>query len=120
MSTVKTNPLSHAKVAARPRGRPSNLSKFLARQGDLFADAQYRTQLEGAASTGSRPHQIEDAVLAPHAEGVGCQNARTARSEARTERTDLAINSAFFDARKTPEIFHQRRSSTADESGLQD
>lgn len=61
-----------------------------------------------------------DAALARLAEGVGCQNARTARSEARTERTDLAANSAFFDAPQTPEIFHQRRSSTADESGLQD
>ena len=61
-----------------------------------------------------------DAALGHLAEGVGCQNARTARSEARTERTDLAANSAFFDALQTPEIFHQRRSSTADESGLQD
>lgn len=43
---TQSEKLSHAKVAVRPRGRPTNLSKFLARQGDLFADAQYRARLE--------------------------------------------------------------------------
>lgn len=86
--------------------------KTLAERLQWMADnlPGFRAELEAA----------RNASLARHAEGVGCQNARTARSEARTERTDLATNSAFFDARQTPEVFHQRRSSTADESGLQD
>lgn len=72
MSGKKTHSLFGAKSSARPRGRPSNLSKFLARQGDLFADAQYRAQLEqkypylrsveGAASNGVRPQRSEDAT----------------------------------------------------------
>lgn len=73
-------------------------------------------------SLAERLQWIADNPARPcQAEGC-CQNARTARSgsAARTERTDLAANSAFFDALQTPEIFHQRRSSTADESGLQD
>jgi len=49
------------------------------------------------------------------------ENGRTARSEARTERPAFeAANSAFFDASETRRFFHQRRSSTADESGLPD
>lgn len=85
-----------------------------------------KTQVERLQWMGDKHHgfraelEAHDAALARLAEGIGCQNARTARSEARTERTDLAANSAFFDAPQTPEIFHQRRSSTADESGLQD
>ena len=69
---VNAAELLRAKVAPRPRGRPSNLSKFLARQGDLFSDAQYRAQLEekyphlrsieGAASNGARPQRSEDAA----------------------------------------------------------
>ena len=55
-----------------------------------------------------------------HAAGARRQNARTARSEARTERTDLAANSSFFEADANPGIFHQRRCSTADRSGLPD
>lgn len=60
------------------------------------------------------------ADLDAHAERVRHQNARTARSEARTERTDLAANSSFLDANTERGFFHQRRSSTADESGLPD
>lgn len=38
----------------------------------------------------------------------------------RVLRSDLAANSSFFEADANPGIFHQRRCSTADESGLQD
>lgn len=87
--------------------RPKTLAERLQWMADNFPG--FRAELDA-----------HNAALARLAEGVGCQNARTARSEARTERTDLAANCAFFDALQTPEIFHQRRSSTADESGLQD
>ncbi|HPT49250.1 MAG TPA: hypothetical protein PKZ22_03485 [Accumulibacter sp.] len=58
--------LSHATVSRR--GRPSNYSKFLARQGDLFADEQYRAELEAkypylgslAARSETRPQRSED------------------------------------------------------------
>lgn len=68
--------LSHAKVAPRPRGRPSNLSKFLARQGDLFADAQYRASLEEKypylRSLSAAPSGLPDAAsAAPASAGAG-------------------------------------------------
>lgn len=54
-------------------------------------------------------------------EAVLFENGRTARSEARTERPAFeAVNSAFFDTTADRGFFHQRRSSTADESTLVD
>lgn len=48
-------------------------------------------------------------------------NGRTARTEGRTERPAFeAANSSFFDTFANREFFHQRRCSTADESGLPD
>lgn len=47
------------------------------------------------------------------------ETVRTARSEARTERTEvLAANCAFFDTTSDRRKNHQRRCSTADESGV--
>ena len=47
--------------------------------------------------------------------------ARTARNEVRTERAHgEAANSSFFDTAADRRKSHQRRCSTADESGLQD
>ncbi len=60
------------------------------------------------------PHCVRAALSAI---GAG----RTARSEARTERPEAeAANSSFFEADSNREFFYQRRSSTADRSGLPD
>lgn len=58
------------------------------------------------------PHGVRAALAA-------IEPGRTARSEARTDRPgSIAANSSLFEAGADREIFHQRRSSTADESGL--
>lgn len=41
-----------------------------------------------------------------------------ARSEARTDTPPSPANSSFFNTKPDPGFFHQRRCSTADESGL--
>lgn len=96
MSAQNKKSLSRARAATRPRGRPSNLSKFLSRQGDLFADAQYRAQLEqkypylrsveGAASNGARPQRSEDAAQGD----VGAPLGKPIRILLSTTRTDEA------------------------------
>lgn len=58
------------------------------------------------------PHGVRAALAA-------IEPGRTARSEVRTDRPEVeAANSSFFEAGANREISHQRRSSTADKSGL--
>ncbi len=77
--------------------------------------SQYRSPTWCCDLWGPRPSAATREALA----ALG--NGRTARSEARTERpASEAANSSFFEADALPGNFHQRRSSTADESGLPD
>lgn len=53
-----------------------------------------------------------------HSEKIAALAGAPARSASEDGRTAEAANSSFFDAQNSPGVFHQRRCSTADESGL--
>lgn len=68
----------------------------------------------------TNPHSAQCAALSGESCPLRPQLARTERTGFAANGSAFASNESFFEAVEFPGVFHQRRCSTADKSGLQD